>query len=234
MIGPRPASEAVATLDALIAESPDSKALISRAILLGMLDRIDEAWALAVPAEERAREQGFAAGPRGYLSKLALLVGNGNAAAEYRRAACDALEVSGRMSELSTGLAELGRILCDLGRHDEAEPLAQRARELGDAEDIATQQLWRQTQALVDSARGEHIRAEQLAREAVEFSLRTDSPWHQGDAFSDLGQVFEAAGRREEAVAACEEALILYERKQIIPLARRTRERLAALQGSTA
>jgi tetratricopeptide (TPR) repeat protein len=232
MIGPQPASQALARLDALIGEAPDEKAPIFRAVLLAMLDRMDEAWAIALPAEERARELGFAAGPRGFVARIASLDGDDSRAADYRRAGCDALEASGRMSELSTALPELGRILCDLGRYDEAEALAQRGRELGDVEDISTQQVWRQTQALVYSARGLHTEAEQLAREAVDFSLRTDSPWHRGDAHCDLAEVLNAAGRRDEAVAAWQEALDCYERKEIIPLARRVRERLASLQSA--
>ena len=124
----------------------------------------------------------------------------------------------------------LGRVLCKLGRHDEAELLARRGRELGDPEDIMTQHGWRQTQALVHSARGQHAEAERLAREAVDLSLRSDSPLNQGEALSDLAEVLEAAGRRDEAAAALREALDRYERKPVIPLARRTRERLAALQ----
>jgi class 3 adenylate cyclase/tetratricopeptide (TPR) repeat protein len=230
MTGPRPASEALATLDALVAETPDSKALVFRAVLLAMLDRIDEAWALAVPAEERARELGFAAGPRGRLADIASLAGDHDKAADYERLGCEALEASGRTSELSTALPKLGRFLCNLGRYDEAEQLAQRGRELGDVEDIATQQLWRQTQALVHSARGVHPAAEDLAREAVDFSLRSDSPWHQGDAFYDLGRVLEAAGRIDDATAAYREALDRYELKEIIPLARRVRARLTDFQ----
>jgi tetratricopeptide (TPR) repeat protein len=97
-----------------------------------------------------------------------------------------------------------------------------------------TQQTWRQTQALVHSARGQHADAERLAREAVDFSLLSDSPLYQGDALSDLAEVLEAAGRRDEATATLREALDCYERKPITPLARRTRERLAALQPTQA
>ncbi len=64
---------------------------------------------------------------------------------------------------------------------------------------------------------------------AVAFASRTDSPLVQGDSLSILGEVLEAAGR-DEAVAAWREALGCYERKGVVPLARRVRERLAALQ----
>jgi hypothetical protein len=42
--------------------------------------------------------------------------------------------------------------------------------------------------------------------------------------------VLEAAGRRDEAIAAWQQALDCYERKGIVPLTRRVGKRLAALQ----
>jgi hypothetical protein len=44
--------------------------------------------------------------------------------------------------------------------------------------------------------------------------------------------VLEAAGRRKDAITAWQDALDRYERKEIIPLARRVRERLAAAQAA--
>ena len=40
---------------------------------------------------------------------------------------------------LSTYAPKLGRSLCELGRYDEAEPLAELGRELGDEGDYVTQ-----------------------------------------------------------------------------------------------
>ena len=62
----------------------------------------------------------------------------------------------------------------------------------------------------------------------------TDSPWNQGDGLCDLAEVLEIAGRSDEAGVAYRQALDLYEQKGIAPLARRTRDRLAALQAPTA
>jgi len=56
----------------------------------------------------------------------------------------------------------------------------------------------------------------------------------QGDAWCELAEVLEAAGRRDTAIDAWREALDRYERKGIIPLARRAGERLAALQPAEA
>lgn len=121
-------------------------------------------------------------------------------------------------------------MLCEVGRYDEAEQLAAQGRDLGDEHDPVTQSRWRLVAALVAAHRGEHTDAERLAREALSYSQQTDSPRLQGNAYYDLAEVLQAAGRRDEAAAAWHEALDRYERKGIIPLARRTRERLSALQ----
>jgi tetratricopeptide (TPR) repeat protein len=147
---------------------------------------------------------------------------------------CDHLEEQGSRGYLSGFAPQLGRELCALERYDEAEPLAHQGRELGDPEDAMPQMLWRQTRALVHAHHGEHAAAERLAREAVEISDHTDALNWQGDTLSDLAQVLEAAGRPAEAAEALEQALDRYERKQNIPQARRTRERLALLQPTRA
>ena len=127
----------------------------------------------------------------------------------------------------------LGRELCALGRFDEAEALARRGRELA-ADDNIDSGLWRQVQARVLAHRGEHSEAERLAREAVARVDQSDNlPW-QGDAWCELAEVLEAAGRRDDAIDAWHEAHDRYERKGIIPLARRVRERLAAAQPTQA
>jgi len=64
---------------------------------------------------------------------------------------------------------------------------------------------------------------DRLAREAVARVEESDNlPW-QGDAWCELAEVLEAAGRRDAAIDAWREALDRYERKGIIPLARRVR-----------
>jgi tetratricopeptide (TPR) repeat protein len=99
---------------------------------------------------------------------------------------------------------------------------------------VWTQALSRQAQALVHSARGQHAEAVGIAEEAVDWWSRTDSLLRQGDAHGDLAEVLEAAGRRNEAIEAWREALDRYERKQVLPLAARVRERLASLEPASA
>jgi class 3 adenylate cyclase/tetratricopeptide (TPR) repeat protein len=228
-IGPRPADEALARLERLAGESPHPVALVARATLLAMLNRFEEARALALPARERGREFGLD-DPDIFFAEIALIEGDWETSASSLQRACELQEASGNTGHLSTYAPRLGNVLCTLGRYEEAEQLALTGRELGPPDDVLTQQEWRRTLALVRSAQGEHAEAEQLAREAVQFALQTDSPLYQGNAFCDLATVLEAAGRRDEAIASLHQALECYERKPIIPLARRVRERLAALQ----
>jgi tetratricopeptide (TPR) repeat protein len=126
------------------------------------------------------------------------------------------------------GLAWMSRELALAGRYDEAEQCVARAQEHPAHSPIA-EAHWRQGAALVHAHRGEQAEAERLASEAVAKTRMTDSPRRQADAFCDLAEVLEVAGRREDALAAWQEALDRYERKGVIPLARRVRERLAAL-----
>jgi tetratricopeptide (TPR) repeat protein len=122
------------------------------------------------------------------------------------------------------------RVLCALGRYDEAQEFANEGRENAHANDAFTQVSWRQALALVHADRGESGEAERLAREAVDFAQMTDSPGFLGDAFFDLAEVLAAAQEPAAAIAALDAALDCYERKGIVPLVRRTRERREALQ----
>ena len=228
--GPRPAQEALATLDRLVADSEDPRVLLSRALLLAMLERLDEAWALAGRAEERLREFGQAHEASLRHAEIAVLAGDEESAVAHYRVWCDHLESAGRQAELSTYAPILGRLLCAVGRYGDAEAFAEKGRELGDPADVMTQVSWRQAKALVSAARGRYAEAGGLARDAVRIAETTDHLQTQADAYSDLAKVLEAAGRRDEAIAAWREALDRYERKGIVPLARRVHERLAALQ----
>jgi tetratricopeptide (TPR) repeat protein len=223
LYGPRPVDEAMQHLDAL-----DSNFTIDlmRAVLLAMSDRIDEARVLARAAEQRARELGRHADED--IAEIDSLSGDHDAAAERLVRWCGVLVDRGWAAGVTASLGLLGRELCLAGRYEEAEQFVVRARERND-DGSAFRSLWRQAAALVSAHRGEYIEAERLAREALTHVQKTDSPWLQADAYCDLAEVLEVAGRRCEAVAAWQEALDRYERKQIIPLAHRVRDRLSAL-----
>jgi tetratricopeptide (TPR) repeat protein len=127
----------------------------------------------------------------------------------------------------STYAPWLGRSLCALGRYDEAEPLAQLGRTLDETrQDLFTQTLWRQVEALVHASRGEHVEAEALAREAVAILEPTDALNLQGEALTALAEVRHAAGRSDEAEAALARALERYERKRNLTMTAQVQARL--------
>jgi len=235
LVGPIPADEALATLDAALPELPHPSILIVRSQFLAMLGRFEEAWPTAHQASDRLRE--LAAGPHAggeyTLAEIAALDGNHALAAEYMERYCDYLAEHGQHGLLSTFSPWLGRILCTLGRFDEAAPRGELGRELGDEHDVLTQSLWRQVQARVESHRGRNEDAERLARQAVAMIEQTDALNFQAAAHSDLADVLAAADRTRESVAALHQALERYERKRNASAAGQVRLRLEALRGTT-
>jgi tetratricopeptide (TPR) repeat protein len=221
--GPRPATDALEKIEGVYAHPWTD---LHRATLLAMCDRVTEARMLVASAEDRLGELGLEGGhAHMMIAHVERILGNDERAAErFGRAADHAVE-HGQTGFYASYVLDRGRSLVALGRYEEAEPLGLQGRELAGEDPY-----WRQLAALLASRRGDDAEAVRLAREAVGFAQETDSPWAQGDAFSDLAEVLEAAGLRDEAAAALGEALACYERKQILPFARRARERLAALQ----
>jgi hypothetical protein len=85
-------------------------------------------------------------------------------------------------------------------------------------------------EALILAAHGELERAEALARSGVASAeTETDNPWLQAWGYEDLATVLERAGRIEEARAALERALAVWERKRCLPYVDRIREQIDAL-----
>ena len=227
-LGPLPAAEALAQLDELLPATPVPFSLCTRAWLLAMLDRFDEAVPLARESNERQRELDGRRILEVRLAEIARMAGDHQAAAGHLQILCAWLEEREQYGLLGTYVCLLGREFCSLGRFDEAESLARRGQEL--AYDARYSMLWRQVQARVLAHRGAHGEAERCAREGLAVTAQTDNLGWQGDAWCDLAEVLEAAGRRDDAIEAWREALDRYERKGNIPLARQVRERLAALE----
>ena len=234
LYGPRPVSEVLPIFEARAEAYRHPGTRLDLAVFLAMSDRIDEARTLAQAAEDQLHEFGSERVANQHMADIERIAGNTQAEADRLRVHCDDLRARGVTAALSYDAPLLGRALCALGEFDDVERLAAEGREYGAETDPVTQALWRQVTALGQVHRGNHADAERFAREAVEYTLRTDSPWTQGDALCDLATVLEASGRIEDALAALRKALALYEQKEIVPVARRTRERLAALQAPTA
>jgi tetratricopeptide (TPR) repeat protein len=163
------------------------------------------------------------------IGEIESLAGNHEAAAARFGIWRDFQEARGAFSGVARYSGFQGRELCLAGRYDEAMPHA--VPEIDPDWRVPLQ--W-QVAALVGSHRGDHELAERLARAAVANFDETQSPKFQGDAYCDLAEVLDAASRRDDAIAAWNAALERYERKGVIPLARRVRERLAAIHPTEA
>jgi len=232
--GPRPADDALNALDALLPENAHPRLQLRRAWLLTMLCRFEEAAPIVDEASRRWRELTGDDEAEGALGHIAATAGDHERAAAAFRRFCDMNESGVLSGFLQTYAPLLGRSLCVLGRHDEAGPLAQLGRSLDKTgQDIYTQALWRQVQALVVASRGRHSEAEALAREAVSITEPTDALNIQGDALCDLADVLQTAGKNDAAAAVLEQALDRFSRKKNLAMVAQVRPRLAAARAQS-
>jgi predicted ATPase len=200
-----------------------------RACLDAMEGRFDDARNLLVEMRARYEELGQSVRTilqRWYSAYVETRAGDHDAAERVLRESCELLEQMGDRGWLSTYAANLGHVLCTLGRYDEAGEWGAKSRELGGSDDIVTQMLWRQVLARVHGHRGELDDAEHLAREAVEYGGQTDMLVNRGIAHLDLAEVLADADLRAAAAEEAGKALELFERKGDLPMAARARARL--------
>jgi class 3 adenylate cyclase/tetratricopeptide (TPR) repeat protein len=205
-----------------------------RAAALAMLGRIDEARTLFADVQTELAERGGArvvvAALLAYGLVVELHAGDPAAAAAAGEQSCRLRAELGRWSEYSTVAAGLAGAYCELGQLNHAEEWAARGAERGAPDDAITQMLWRQARARVLARRGEHDEAERLAREAVDVGETTEDLGSKAETRADLGEVLALAGRAQEAAEAVEQALVRFEAKENVVMAKRMRERLAALR----
>ena len=139
------------------------------------------------------------------------------------------LEQMGDKAFRPTTAAHLAQALYGQGRDDEALHYTQISEELGADDDLLTQVVWRGVRSRILAGRGRLDEAEELAREAVAISERTDFLNTQAGALIDLAQILHQAHRPDESNAAAGAALGLYEEKGNRVAARKVRDHLAVL-----
>ena len=196
--------------------------------------RFDEAWALFAQGREIFEDLGQQLNVAGISQEffdIAMLAGDPAAAEECLRSACEMLERMGDKGFLGTRLGCLAEAVYAQGRFAEAEQICSQAEAVTarDPSDIDAQFRWRIVRAKVLAQAGEHGAAEILARDAASLIAGTDWLNARAGVQMDLAEVLELAGRGDEARAAVEEALRLYEAKENLVAATRARARLATL-----
>ena len=144
---------------------------------------------------------------------VALLEGDPARAERRLRQEYNRLAAMGEKALFSSTAAALAHALCAQGRFDDAYGLTVTSEESGAPEDRFTQIRWRAVRARIVVRRGEDWIADALVRQAIELVGNSDSINDHADVLLDAADVFSLLGRPDEAAAAVEQAIALYERK---------------------
>jgi class 3 adenylate cyclase/tetratricopeptide (TPR) repeat protein len=212
--GPTPVDEALRWYEQQKVEHPVS--LTQHAILEAMRGKFDRARTLAASADETAADFGqklwLAAGGMA-LWEIETLAGDLSTAERAVRRSCELLEELGEVGHRSLAAGQLAASLHALGQLDEAHEWTETAEALAPKGDVSSQMQWRQVRGRILARRGQHAKAEELARQAVALAEETDMLNYHANALADLAETDVAAGHRDEGRAHLEQALALYQQK---------------------
>ncbi len=228
ILGPRPADDALRMVDELDAQRPPGASDLARAALLAMLDHVDEAWPLAEARSSHLREITGNSVQEGhsYLWLIAMIEGDRERACRHNADMIDVIRAG--VSVAAAFQSFQARELCYLGRFEEAEPWLRQAQAVPPRASVRV--MAPAAEALLLAARGELEQAEALAHTAVaRAETETDNVWFKGWTCEDLATVLERAGRIDDARAALERALAVWEQKRCLPCADRVRQHIDSL-----
>jgi tetratricopeptide (TPR) repeat protein len=236
--GPIPVPEALSRIRELDASSGGNPFVHATAIsfdglLVAMLGGFEEgrrSWSQADDLLGELHQTVWRAAGANQGGKIELLAGDPVEAERLLRSGFLVLEEMGEQGYLSSIAGLLAQALIVQRRFDEAETFTEISERASDEADIESQALWRQTRARILAVRGNLRAAESLALEAVRLNERADVPTGHGDALLDLAEVRRLAGRPQEAAAALELAIDLFDRKGALVLVDEARSALASLR----
>jgi predicted ATPase/class 3 adenylate cyclase len=209
---------------------------VHESMSLAELGRFDEA------RESYRRGQGilmdlgatmWAAGTRFSSGWVEYLADDPAAAEREYREGIEALTAMGEHAYLSTQAAYLAQVLYGEGRFDEAAEMADLAERSGSSDDLSTQVTARGVKAKLLARSGDAAGAIIVAEGAIDMLRESDFADLHGGALVDLAEVYQRAGRTEDAAAALRQAIEYYERRGLQPLVERTTTKLQQLSPST-
>ena len=219
LLGPAPGPEAVARCELLLRDYPNDG--LVQAEILGSLAPLYAMQRLSAEADEalmRSRrimeqeEQWVWIVPL-WLSMVHVWRGEPTLAEEELRPGYEMLKRIGERSHFSSLTHGLADATYQQGRYDEAERLTHECEEACRPNDVHSHILWRSIRAKLLARRQQFDEAEALAGEALDLAGGGDFlPAHAG-ALEDYAKVLHMAGRADEARAALERSLALYEQK---------------------
>ena len=151
------------------------------------------------------------------------------AAEAILRESCDMLAEMRERALLSSRAAELADAVSALGRFEEANEWTRLSRENAASDDMDAQTAWRAADAAAKAGVGLLTEAEEIARQAVGLAEETDMLNRQGQTLLVLAEVLLLQGRDEDALPPLQDALRIFELKDNVLSADRTRSRLEEL-----
>jgi predicted ATPase/class 3 adenylate cyclase len=221
IFGPLHAVEGIARskeFQDLAGEDPTIEAwcCVERSVLEAMRGEFDLARELLADGTRALADAGlnvWAANTAQEAFLIESLAGTPEAATQVLRSSYATLDQMGTRGFSSTIAGFLAQALYAQGDYEEAGRFSRASEMAAAPDDAISQMLWRTSRAKILARHGELQRAEVLAREAVRLGEPTDLVNTQADALFDLAEVLALAERREDALAALEEAERLYEAK---------------------
>ena len=221
IFGPLPVDEGIERCKEFLAMAGDDPTIrafccVERAVLEAMSGEFELARELLAEGTQAITDLGltvWAANNAQETFFVETLAGDPKSAADTLRASYATLEELGERGFLSSIAGFLAHTLCALGEFEEADRFSRAGETAATPDDVLSQVLWRTARAKIRAERGDAEGAEVLAREAVGLAEATDLLNTQGDALLDLASVLAHGPRREDALAAAEEAARRFEQK---------------------
>jgi hypothetical protein len=241
LFGPMPAAKAARRTQQILRNAPGNLVLEANlscflACHEAMMGRFDEARAHIAESCERLGDLGliWQLGVQELLwGHVELFAGDPVASERHMRSAKESFISIGDRWFLSTAMVDLPRPIYAQGRYEDAWSEVRQIDDVpaaGEAEWLVKRHG---IHARLLARSGRFEEAERRARDGVAVAAETDMLWFHGDVLMDLAEVLRLADRTREAADATSEALALYERKGLVPYARRTRELLEDFTAGT-
>ena len=221
IFGPLPVDQGIARCSEFLQRAGDDHAIrawcsVERSVLEAMRGDFTLARELLSEGTQALEDLGptvYATIPLQDRFLIERLAGTPEAATDALRNSYETLEGSGEKAFSSTIAGFLALALCASGDYEEAARFSRAGEEAAAPDDVYSQLLWRTSRAKILARQGHLEPAEVLAREAVSLAEATDLLSTHGDALCDLAEVLALADRRQEGLAALEQAAKLYEAK---------------------
>ena len=219
--GPETVEAALGRCEALLAESPDDRALeanvlTTTACLYAECGRFDDARAAVKRAAALWEELGQRAAAQNSLLSLGTveLLDEQPAAAEaILRAGCESLARRGDTAFLASRASQLAESLYRQGRYVEAQTWADTAVDNSAVGDLHAQALSRSITAKLAAQAGDLERADALSNEAVRLLAETDAFNDRANVLLDRAEVLHLAGSDDAARETARAAASLLRQK---------------------